>query len=119
MLTNAQLKRRLTASALAILAAGLCAAALIFFNTEEAPAAAQSYVIVDGEAYPGAAQPSRRDIREQQRFGGKAAVLFDQFNRWFASLWRGRQLAHTVAWLSVLLALGLYLFARWLPPDAD
>jgi hypothetical protein len=98
---------------------GLCAALAIHLTAGDDPVDAVGYVVVDGVAYPVAPQHSKRYIRDLERFGGKASVLFDEFNRWFDSLWHGRSLAATVAWLSVLVALGLALFARWLPPDRD
>jgi len=58
-------------------------------------------------------------VRELQRFGGRAAVLFDEFNRWFDALWHGESLAIAVGCISVLVALGIFLFARWLPPDRE
>ena len=76
------------------------------------------YIVVDGVAYPVAPQLTKRYVRTLEQFGGKASVLFDEFDRWFASLWRGRTLALTVACLSTAVAAGLFLFARWLP-DRD
>ena len=32
-------------------------------------------------------------------------VLFDEFNRWFASLWHGRTLAYTIAVLAIAIAV--------------
>ena len=29
-------------------------------------------------------------VRELERFGGEAAVLFDEFNGWFAARWHGK-----------------------------
>jgi hypothetical protein len=55
--------------------------------------------------------------RELQRFGGKAALLFDDFNRWFKGLWHGKSLAVTVVWITAFISLGVFLFARLLPPD--
>jgi hypothetical protein len=39
-------------------------------------------------------------------------VLFDELDRWFAGLWQGKSLAFTVAGISVLASLGLFLYAR-------
>ena len=50
-------------------------------------------------------------VRDLERFGGKAAVLFDDFNRWFAALWQGKALGATIAWLSVLAAGLIYAIA--------
>ena len=60
---------------------------------------------------------SKTYIRELQRFGGKASVIFDEFSRWFAALWRGKSLGITIAWLSVAAAGGLFVVARSLPDE--
>lgn len=54
---------------------------------------------------------------ELERIGGKAAVLAVKFNQWFESLWHGRQLASTVALLSIVVALGCFLIAHVLADD--
>jgi hypothetical protein len=113
------LKTRLYLSCIVILAMGLCGSVLIYLTAEEAPVSAVSYVIVDGEAYPIAPQYSKSYLHELQRFGGKAAVLFDEFNRWFDALWHGKSLALTVGCISVFVALGIFLFANWLPSDRE
>jgi len=46
-----------------------------------------------------------------------ASVLCDEFSRWFARLWQGKALGLTLAALSGLVSLALFLFAYWLPPD--
>jgi hypothetical protein len=117
-MSNAELKRRLRLSCLIILVAGLCSAMLIYLLAEDIPDDSLGYVVVNGTVYPLATRDSKKYRREVQRFGGKAALLFDDFNRWFAERWQGKALATTVAWISVLLALGIYLFANSLAPDA-
>ena len=44
------------------------------------------------------------------RLGGRI-----DFYRWFTELWQGKALGKTVAWISILVSLGLYLFACSLP----
>lgn len=85
-----------------ILAVGLCSAVLIYVTAEEDSSRAALYGMVHSKPY----------IHELQRFGGKAAVLFDEFDRWFAALWEGKTLAFTVAWISIFLALAIFLLAR-------
>ncbi len=56
-------------------------------------------------------------------YGGRANVLADDFRHWFDGLWHGRNLAFTVAGISVLAALA-YRFVATQPPaggagDAD
>ena len=119
-LGNDQLKKRLNASALAILALGLSVALLVYLVVDEAPPDAVGYVLAaDGTSYPVAPNQSKKYIRDLERFGGKSAVIFDEIDRWFGALWHGKALGVTLAWLSALVALGLFLFARWLPPDRD
>jgi hypothetical protein len=119
-MSNARLKSRLYASCIAVLALGLCAAVLVRTYAEDAPEEGVGYVVADGGA-PYALTPnqSKRYIIDLERFGGKAAVLFDEFDRWFHALWQGKALGVTIAWISVLVASGIFLFASWLPPDRE
>jgi hypothetical protein len=116
-MSNAELKKRLHLGCLIILAAGLCGAMLIYLLAEDVPDASLGYAIVNGRVYPLATQDSKKYRHEVERFGGKAALLFDDFNRWFAQRWQGKMLGTTVAWISIVAALGLYIFAYSLGPD--
>jgi hypothetical protein len=116
-MSNDELRKRLRLACLVILAAGLCGALLIHLVTDEAVDDSLGYVIVNGTVYPMATGDSKKYRREIERFGGKASLLFDDFNRWFGEQWRGKRLARTIASISVLLALGIYLFADSLRPD--
>ena len=116
---NAQLKVRLYLACLLVLAAGLCSAALIYALVDDAPPGGEDYIVVNGVAYPVATQQTKRYVRSLEQYGGKASVLFDEFNRWFAALWRGKTLALTIACLSTVVAAALFLFASWLPSDGE
>lgn len=118
-MSNAELKKRLRLSSLIILVAGLCGAMLIYLLAEDIPDDSLGNVIVNGVVYPLATRDSKKYRREVERFGGKAALLFDDFNRWFAERWQGKTLGKTVAWISILVSLGIYLFANSLGPDAQ
>ena len=85
-----------------VLVIGLAVAAAIYFTAEEEPQLSSSYVIVIDPAL------TKAYVRDLERFGGKAAVLFDDFNRWFAARWHGRALGVTVAWISVGAAALIY-----------
>jgi hypothetical protein len=112
------LKARLYFSSALILSLGLAAAALVYFTAEEDNSANEiGYVVAGGEVYPIAPNQSKRYIRDLERFGGKASVIFDEIDRWFDGLWRGRALGVTLGWISLVVSLALFLFARWLPPD--
>ncbi len=118
-MNNNRLKARLYRVCALVLALGLCGGALIYVAADEAPEGVLNYIMVDGTAYPVAPQYSKRYRRDLEQFGGKAAVLFDEFNRWFEALWQGKSLGVTLGWISVAVALGIFLFARWLPRDRD
>ena len=99
-----------------MLVVGLSSAAAIYLVADDEPEST-SYVIVGDAAYPVDPTRTKTYVRQLERFGGKAAVLFDDFNRWFASLWHGKSLGLTVIWLSAFAALCVYLIARRYPPD--
>jgi uncharacterized membrane protein len=107
------LKSRLYLAALLILLFGLSAGATIYFSAEEAPEIGAAYVVVDGKVIAIPPGSSRTYVRELRRFGGSASVLLDEFNRWFASLWQGKQLGVTIASLSTAIAAVLAGLARW------
>lgn len=111
-------RRQLNLAALAVLAAGLAIALLVRALSDDAPAPSASYVITGDETHAVPAHASKRYVSQLERFGGKAAVLFDEWIDWMASLLHGRRLAWTIGVLSVLAALGLHAFALYFtPPD--
>jgi len=85
-----------------VLIVGLAAAAAIYFSAEEEQPLSTSYVVTIDPAL------TKTYVRDLQRFGGKAAVLFDDFNRWFAARWHGKALGVTVAWISIGVAALLF-----------
>jgi hypothetical protein len=114
------MQKRLTLWSIAVAVVGLCSALLIYVTAgETVDLEGSEIVMVDGKAYPVPLADSRMYRRELQRFGGKAALLFDDFNRWFAGLWRGRSLAVTVVWITAFISLGLFLLGRNWPPDPE
>jgi hypothetical protein len=101
---------RLVLAACFILIAGLACGVTIYLLADEPEATA--YVIVGDTAYPVDPTTSKSYVRQLERFGGKTAVLFDDFNRWFTALWQGKRLGITIGALSVLTALSLLGIAR-------
>jgi hypothetical protein len=101
----------------AILLIGLGSAVAIFLAADEAPEAEQGYEVAGKFIYPAMNERSKRYQHDLEMYGGKAAVLADDFNRWFDGLWRGRALAFTVAVLSALTAIGFFIAARNAHPD--
>ena len=105
---RADLRAGLYACCLIVLLAGLGSAGGIYLTAEDESSAAMDEMT-----------GSKMYVRELQRFGGKAAVLFDEFNRWFAGLWRGKSLGITIACISVLASLVLFLVARKLRDEEN
>jgi hypothetical protein len=101
----------------AVLALGLCAAAVVYVTAADDANGAVGYEVINGVAYPVEPADSKAYQRELERFGGKANVLAVEFTRWFAGLWRGRTLAYTLAFLSMVVSLALYLYAGLLEPQ--
>ena len=66
---------------------GLAAGALLIYVRADDSDADENVqiVIVDGKTYKIPLASTKMYQRELRRFGGEAAVLFDDINRWFAS----------------------------------
>lgn len=84
---------RVRAVTRAILLVGFAAAAAIY--TVNARPGAEDYELEKTRLY-------RHDL---EVYGGRANVLADDFREWFSGLWHGRNLAFTVAGLTVFAAL--------------
>lgn len=90
-----------------ILAAGF-ATALVIYVTASPPEGS----LADGP------ETTKQHLREMEVYGGSANVLASEFRQWFAGLWHGRQLAFTVAGLSVLTAGFALIQLTSIPTDA-
>jgi hypothetical protein len=95
-------------ASLAILALGLGAASCIYVLVDDPG---------DGNVYSVPTHATKLYAREIQRFGGTAALLFDDLSRWFSGLWHGRALAGTLLGISVLASLALFFVARIFFPE--
>lgn len=62
---------------------------------------------------------SKKYLHDLEVYGGKANVLAAEFRDWFAGLWYGRNLAFTIAFLTVVTALLYRFFATPLPPPEE
>jgi hypothetical protein len=85
-----------------VLVIGLASALGLYLAADDATGSAELAEMHGSKPY----------VHQLERFGGKAAVMFDQFNRWFAGLWEGRQLGVTVAWITIVVAAAMFLVAR-------
>lgn len=98
-----------------VLLGGLAGAALLYRAAPDDADDASGYEVVGGFVYPGAAEHSKKYEHELQLYGGKAAVLADDFMRWFAGLWRGKSLAYSVACIAAVVSFVLFVAARNAP----
>ena len=110
-------RRRLYLSSILVLLLGLCAGAAVYVTAGGDSSTTIGYEVINGVAYPVAPADSKAYQRDLERFGGKANVLAVEFTRWFESLWQGRRLAFTVAFLGIAASLALFLIGRLLEPE--
>ncbi|MEO6985664.1 MAG: hypothetical protein ABI155_10000 [Paralcaligenes sp.] len=85
-------------SAIVILIVGLFSAVLAYVLAQDS----QAYQIASGKQY----------TFQVERIGGQFTVWVVHFNQWFGSLWHGRSLAYTLAFISIGAALICFLIAR-------
>ena len=107
----------------AVLVLGLIAAAVIYATAGDDSDGAIGYEVVNGVVSPVASGETKRYRHDLERYGGKMAVVTDEFANWFSTLWHGRSLAITVALLCVVLSAAIFLLAHHLAtnqmPDDD
>jgi hypothetical protein len=113
-----RLRKFLYLSSAAILMAGLSCSIWIYRAAINNAASGSSYEFIGGFMYPAEGGNTKRYVHDLQLYGGNAAVLADDFMRWFAGLWRGESLAYTVGFITAAISLGLFLIARSAPSDS-
>jgi hypothetical protein len=101
------LQTRLYVTTAIILLVGLSSSSLIYLTAEK--------VLEDGLVRQ--FEQSKKYRHDLELIGGKANVLADDFYRWFGGLWHGKSLAFTIAWITVVISLGLFFVAYHLPSD--
>jgi hypothetical protein len=101
-------EERLRIATIAILTLGFAAAIVIFLIAQEPGETPYGYDALATKKY----------VHDLEVYGGRANVIAAQFSEWFDSLWHGRQLAFTVAALTVLTVL-VYRFIATLPSPDD
>lgn len=88
---HSPLQIRLYVASAAILIVGLIAAAIIYVTAPAGDSAELIYGVTNNQQY----------LLELQRIGGTAEVAMAAFHQWFDSLWHGKPLAYTVAFVCV------------------
>jgi len=99
-----------------ILAVGLGSAAVIYQSAMNDPGDASGYEVLGGFVYPSNGGNSKRYMHDLELYGGKAAVLSDEFMHWFAGLWHGKSLAFTVACIAIFISLCFIAAANMVVP---
>ena len=113
------LQTRLYLISAIILVVGLSSSILIYLTAGNDSQSVLGYEIVGGNAYLITPEDSKKYIHDLTLYGGKAAVLADEFSRWFAGLWHGKSLAFTVACITIFISLGFFLVARTSRSDLE
>jgi hypothetical protein len=92
-----------------LLAAGFTAAIVIFVLAQSPADNPLGYDPMDTKQY----------VHDLEVYGGQANVLAAQFERWFLDLWRGRNLAYTVAISTLLLVWIVRFFGKPVPEEEE
>ena len=92
-----------------ILLVGLGTAIYIYQSADMDASGALGYQIIGGTVYPIMPENTKIYKHDLEVYGGKAAVLADDFRRWFNGLWHGKTLAFTIAVISILISLSVSL----------
>jgi len=95
-----------------ILATGLLAAVLVYRTSQSE----------EKLGILGLDIPSKHDLLQTERMGGKAGIAANEFTEWFQSLWHGRKLGDTLLVLSIAGFCGCFYLAHLktdLPPTDD
>jgi hypothetical protein len=111
-INSTRLRKVLYLSSAVILLVGLSSSILICRAALNEPPGDSSYEFIGGFMYPAEGGNTKRYVHDLQLYGGTAAVLADDFMRWFAGLWRGESLAYTVGFITAAISLVLFLIAR-------
>lgn len=62
---------------------------------------------------------NKKYLLELERYGGKANIFSAQLMDWFTGLWHGRNLAYTIAVLTLVVAWLFWFFATLPPHEED
>ena len=98
-----------------VILVGLGSAVLIYHTAGNDSNSVLGYEIIDGSAYPIRPEDSRIYRRDLGLYGGTAALVVDDFSSWFVGLWHGKELAFTVAGISIFISFVFFFAASRLP----
>jgi hypothetical protein len=102
-----------------ILLAGLGTAVFVYQTADTDASGALGYQIIGGTVYPIMPENTKIYRHDLEVYGGKAAVLADDFRRWFNGLWHGKTFAFTIAVLTIFISFVGFFTARHLPSGLE
>jgi uncharacterized membrane protein len=97
--SHSTLQTRIKLLALFILLAGAAFSFFIYQNAQDIPPGYDLAV-------------SRKYLANMERYGGMINVLLTDLTDWFCGLWQGKDLAFTIAYLTVIVSAGLFFIAK-------
>jgi hypothetical protein len=106
------LKTRYDVIGAIILVTGLLGALCIFIGADDIADPAQNVLGADLDE-------SRKYLHVLESFGGKANVLAQEMTVWFASLWHGKNLAFTIAFLAVIVSFWFFFVDYFSDADGE
>jgi hypothetical protein len=98
---------------------GLGTAIFIYQTADSDSSGVLGYQIIGGSIYPIMPENTKIYKHDLEVYGGKAAVLADEFRRWFIGLWHGKSLAFTIACITVFVSFSGFFTARHLPSRSE
>jgi len=102
-----------------ILLVGLGMAIFIYQTADDDSSGVLGYQIIGGTIYPIMPENTKIYKHDLEVYGGKAAVLADEFRRWFIGLWHGRSLAFTITCITIFISFAGFFTARHLPSNSE
>ncbi len=98
-----------------ILLVGLGSAVIIYKSAVNDAYGAWGYGVADGNIYPIMPGDSKMYRHNLEVMGGKLNVMVDDFSRWFGGLWQGKSLAVIIGCATIIICIGLFYAANYLP----
>jgi hypothetical protein len=95
-----------------VMLVGLGSAIFIYWTAGQNSSNILGYEADGGSVYPIMPEDSKKYLRDLELYGGKAAVLTEEFKGWFAGLWHGRSLAWVVAGTAILVSFCFFYAAN-------
>jgi len=102
-----------------ILLVGLSTAIFIYQTADDDSSGVLGYQIIGGTIYPIMPENTKIYKHDLEVYGGKAAVLADEFRRWFIGLWHGKSFAFTIAVITIFTSFAGFFTARHLPSHSE